>query len=98
MASSILTAAYIAASISIEKDVNASSRKRRPDFYGFVPLESMDRTIAIAVLALIICTCQITSKAFSFALCNVESTVVLLVYVCVDFGLMYAMKVRSREE
>ena len=72
LASSILTAAYIATSISIEKDANASSRKRRPDFYEFLPLESVKRTITLTLLAFVMCTCQVISKAFAIALCNVE--------------------------
>eukprot|EP00519_Triparma_laevis_P006728 CAMPEP_0182514522 /NCGR_PEP_ID=MMETSP1321-20130603/35892_1 /TAXON_ID=91990 /ORGANISM="Bolidomonas sp., Strain RCC1657" /LENGTH=364 /DNA_ID=CAMNT_0024721731 /DNA_START=33 /DNA_END=1127 /DNA_ORIENTATION=+ len=93
LASSILTAAYIATSMSIEKDANASGRRRRPDFYGFLPLEYVKRTITITLLAFVMCTCQVISKAFAIALCNVESTAIIIAYICIDFGIMYVVKI-----
>ncbi|GMH91183.1 hypothetical protein TL16_g11982 [Triparma laevis f. inornata] len=55
--SGLLTAAFISASISIEKDIGAEQRKHQADFCGFLPLKSMVKTCFISVLVLLIAFC-----------------------------------------
>lgn len=82
--SSILTSAFIFASITIEKDVDKDCRRHTPNFYGFVKLESKIQTAAICVLALIIAACQLASKAFALALGSVESSSIVVAYLVIE--------------
>jgi hypothetical protein len=97
LASSILTAAFIAASISIEKDIDKDGRIRSPDFYGFVPLESRWRTVCVCLVVFVLCAAQVTAKVFAFALCTVYSQTVLAAYLVVDMFLMFSIKVARRD-
>ena len=61
LTSSILTAAFIAASITIEKDVDKESRNYAPSFYGLVNLKSRRQAAAVCVLVLLMSACQLAS-------------------------------------
>ncbi|GMH93215.1 hypothetical protein TL16_g12565 [Triparma laevis f. inornata] len=60
--SSVLTAAFISTSISIEEDVSKECRKHAPHFYGLVPLESILKSVTVCFLVLFTCTCQLSAK------------------------------------
>lgn len=68
LASSILTAAFISASITIEKDIDELGRMNIPLFYGLVKLESKIQTAAVCLLVMTIAACQLASKAFAISL------------------------------
>lgn len=92
LASSIFTAAFIAASIAIEKDVDKECRRLSPDVYGFVPLESRWRTVCVCLIIFMLCAVQLTAKAFACALCAIESNAILAIYLVGDIFVMFAIK------
>ncbi|GMH84137.1 hypothetical protein TrST_g12286 [Triparma strigata] len=92
LASSILTAAFISASIRIEKDVSTNARKYSPDFYGLVDLKSRRQAVVVCVLALVMSACQLASKSFAVALRNVESGTILAAYLSIDMGVAFIYK------
>ncbi|GMH84142.1 hypothetical protein TrST_g12287 [Triparma strigata] len=90
--SSILTAAFISTSITIEKDVDKESRNYAPNFWGLVNLGSRRQAAAVCVLVLLISACQLASKSFAISLCGVESGTILTAYLGIDMGLALAYK------
>ncbi|GMI11879.1 hypothetical protein TrVE_jg12516 [Triparma verrucosa] len=95
LASGILTAATISTSISIELDCNPESRSHAGNFYGFVPLKSLPRTVLVCLLHVIMSACQLAAKAFALALANMESTTAVLVYLVAEVLLMFAYKLAT---
>eukprot|EP00519_Triparma_laevis_P013538 CAMPEP_0182490554 /NCGR_PEP_ID=MMETSP1321-20130603/376_1 /TAXON_ID=91990 /ORGANISM="Bolidomonas sp., Strain RCC1657" /LENGTH=336 /DNA_ID=CAMNT_0024692759 /DNA_START=1397 /DNA_END=2407 /DNA_ORIENTATION=- len=93
LVSSILTAAFISASITIEKDIDEESRFHTPEFYGLVNLKSVPKKCAVCALVLVIAACQLASKAVSVALSNIENRTILVTYLSVDVGIALALKV-----
>ncbi|GMH79460.1 hypothetical protein TL16_g08152 [Triparma laevis f. inornata] len=93
LGTSILTAAFISASMSIEKDANRECRKRFPNFYGFIPLDSLWRSVAVCLLVFLIAFAQLSAKVFACALCSAESITVLAIYLVVDVCILYAFKI-----
>ncbi|GMH84158.1 hypothetical protein TrST_g12293 [Triparma strigata] len=92
LCSSILTAAFISASMSIEKDIDKNSRRFSPYFYGFVNLESKVQSAVVCMLVLVLSACQLSSKAFAMALGASESATVLAAYLLVDMGFALMFK------
>ena len=91
--SSILTAAFIGASMTIEKDVDKVTRKSlSQDFYGLVDLKSRRQATAVCVLVLLISACQLASKSFAVTLCYVESGAIVAAYLGIDIGVAFIYK------
>lgn len=97
LAISILTSAFIGASISIEKDLELNARRKDPNFYGFVPLESKPRTIATCLLTYIMSICQLASKTFACALCASVSESLLAAFLLGEMALFFLYKAVRRE-
>ena len=91
--SSILTAAFISASITIEKDIDEVSRFHTPEFYGLVNLKSVPKKCTVCALVLVIAACQLASKAVSVALSSVENRTILVMYLSIDVGFALVLKV-----
>ena len=62
LTSSIVTAAFISASISVEKDVDSKCRRESPDFYGLLQLDSKWKTVCTSLLIMLLAMCQLSSK------------------------------------
>ncbi|GMH64671.1 hypothetical protein TrST_g10104 [Triparma strigata] len=92
-AMSILTTAFISASLSIDKDVNKLCRTLSPTIYGLVPLKSKQRTLSVCFLIFLTAIIQLLTKVFAFALCYAVSRRILLIYLLVDFSLMFMFKI-----
>ncbi|GMH91470.1 hypothetical protein TL16_g12067 [Triparma laevis f. inornata] len=95
LVSSLCTVAFISACISIEKDVSEKSRAESPNFYGLTPLESRSRTIGICICAFFISFFQLSAKAIACALCSVEGSTVLVVYIGAEVAIMFIYKIAS---
>lgn len=93
LASSILTAAFISASTSIEKDINRESRINFPKFYGFLPLDSLGRGATVAFLVFTLSCSQLAAKVFACALCTVESVSLLFAYFGFDLFVLLVYKI-----
>jgi len=92
LSSSVLTASFLAASVMIEKDADKKSRKKSPDFYGIIPLESLGKTIGVCLLIFFLCTFQLAAKVFACALCYAESSSILAAYLFIDTGSYFVYK------
>ncbi|GMH98806.1 hypothetical protein TrVE_jg8879 [Triparma verrucosa] len=90
---SVMTSAFIAASVSIEKDVSEKSRQQDPTFYGWVPLGSMFRTCVVCLLVFLFSACQLTLKVFALALCSLESPKIISLYLLIEIGSLLALKI-----
>ncbi|GMI07272.1 hypothetical protein TrLO_g6094 [Triparma laevis f. longispina] len=95
--SNVPTAAFIAASMALEKDIGVLCREHSPDFYGIVDLSSKRGTALICLQVLIMNVCQLAAKAFACALCFVESPWILIIYLGVDMTLLIAFKLARRD-
>ncbi|GMH79508.1 hypothetical protein TL16_g08170 [Triparma laevis f. inornata] len=93
LTSSILTASFISATITIEKDIDSKSRSHSPNYYGFINLISIPQTLTVCMLVLTMAACQLASKSFAVVLANVESTNILVLYITVDVGFAFLVKV-----
>ncbi|GMI01513.1 hypothetical protein TrVE_jg12105 [Triparma verrucosa] len=54
LTSSIVTAAFISASISVEKDADSKCRRESPDFYGLLQLDSKWKTVCTSLLIMLL--------------------------------------------
>mmetsp|Transcript_2382 Transcript_2382/g.4309 ORF Transcript_2382/g.4309 Transcript_2382/m.4309 type:complete len:531 (+) Transcript_2382:153-1745(+) len=95
--SSLLTAAFISASISVEKDIGSECRLQTPHFYGLVNLKSNRQTAIVCVLLLLQSLCQLTAKSFAFALCSLEGFTTLAWYLSIDMSLAIIIKLVRRD-
>ena len=77
---------------SLQKDINKTCRDAFPDFYGFVPMEKRRRTVVVCFACFMLSFVQLTAKAFACALCALESTTILMIYLSADMALMFAFK------
>ena len=94
---SIMTAAYISASISIEKDIEREGRNNSSYFYGFVPLESIPRTVLVSLLTFVMAAMQLSLKCFSCALCAVVSGPLLLAFLFVEMCAFFLYKIARHD-
>ena len=90
--SSLLTAAFISASMTIEKDVVKENRIKNPTFYGFIPLDSIPRALTICLLIYFISAVQLVAKTFALALCNAESSTIMAAYLVGDTVIYFGYK------
>ncbi|GMH71809.1 hypothetical protein TL16_g05751 [Triparma laevis f. inornata] len=93
---SVFTAAFTSAGLSFDSDLSKNQRVNNPRFYGYVPSAVKGKVITF-VLIFCMATWQLTSKALACALCAIESSNTLVLYLIGDLGLLLLYKVIRRD-
>lgn len=89
---SALTTGFTSASISYDFDTDPSKRRDNPDFFGYAPDGSKQRTVLFGTM-LLLSTVMLLVRALVLVLLGMVSRSIALLYIGVDLGLFLLFKI-----
>ncbi|GMH63960.1 hypothetical protein TrLO_g8094 [Triparma laevis f. longispina] len=93
---SVFTSSFTATGMSFAMDLDKNQRAQTPNFYGYVPDGAMKK-VKVFVSMFLISACQLTAKALACALCAVESSMTVVIYLVGESLLFLAYKLLRRD-
>jgi len=94
---SAIAAGFTCTVVSHDIDTSPSSRRKNPDFYGYVPDAAGTRTVNF-VSNWIICTCQLLARSLLTAMLCLVKMDWFGIFVAADFGLFFLYKAVVQKE